>query len=516
MDGYNRSIFYDCDGVWQSMVPECYFDGTRDKANDDFVRSLDNIEINEKGEIISLIDKEDIELDNKFLEDYDKLGYDFKNLLPYCNNSIASDKGSYVEYKYPAREDHFLTEEAPVFKVSKIEASQVASCLIEQPDFELYSKVKSAGIYFEDELFPHAPFKGVDGQLKLCTDAILLMSTLEDNDKDDVKILVIGSASAESESGKAYKFIPYFINSGVVDLYDEYNDSTVINEKSKLTGELITFNYYKKNFNYNRLRKHDYKVIFDDSWVKDMDRSKRDSNLLVYTAKYFSIKYFPWEYKPDKGYIYYQRFKTASNECRIVSYRPVYRARAKYKMGNCPGCRELSLRLPQMTPGLITSYLEAHSKSKSKYNCRSLLKKKKLRTELEIAMEGYYKVKKVNLDLTGYVTLPFDRDKLDVKVVDVNEDSLPRQKFVFSKIYKLPEVVEELAYQIVILEEDYYYVKNLVPPFIKLEEVKYKMLEDDSRYRRFDYNSTVYAKTRQEYLNKYQSQASDKKDISKI
>jgi len=202
-----------------------------------------------------------------------------------------------------------------------------------------------------------SPASCKDGQLKLIADALITVAKIEEQ---EAKILVIGSAAQDGESGFAYQIANEYLKESAkkvsFDLYDP-------NETRVSTNEM---HYYRDTFKYSDDVKYD--CIIDDAYV--IGEATEDSNrmLLDPTCNMFnSSKYFSYKFLNDfayftswKGMIYAQVGETNVKERRFVSHSRNFEFIANPYLGLCPICLEIGKNVPNISKRICEMIMYYH------------------------------------------------------------------------------------------------------------------------------------------------------------
>lgn len=202
----------------------------------------------------------------------------------------------------------------------------------DNPDFEGFDSIELiGGTLFHYDIPAGGGFVD-DGQLKITVDAALAIDAL--GKKENLNVLVIGSAAEGVVCGLAYDAISCMVKNSTFHLYDP---STVDCSYMLDTNQ---FSHHASIFSdFSNLDSFD--IVLDDSWVHDSyitEDFRRD----VYNAKNFSVKCLPGEVFP-KGKRYDQAFKT-NGEFRAVSRDVVFDYNF-HPLGSCFACVELKYLL---------------------------------------------------------------------------------------------------------------------------------------------------------------------------
>jgi hypothetical protein len=208
---------------------------------------------------------------------------------------------------------------------------QMAHCLVKN------------GIVAEDDVRPFR--ERIDnGQMKICCD-LILMSQMIDR-VDNVKLLVVGSASEAYGSGRSYYLLDYMFRDSIFDLYDPFEI-----EGSYRTDNGNVYNRHAQVFDYSTQNVKQYDLVQDDAFVSfEKNRFRIDPLQKMFDAGNFACKWLKGDedyFRKRVAYGTRQVGKTSSKERRAYSKTLQVVNEPERKFGHCDFCRELTRFVPR-------------------------------------------------------------------------------------------------------------------------------------------------------------------------
>jgi len=309
--------------------------------------------------------------------------------------------------------------------------------------FEGYNRVKGFDVLY-DYVLPSPRFSTDDGQLKILTDVILAVDTLNslrklEENVNPVSVLVAGSAAPlDVSAGESYQIIPHMIPVSSMELYDPNEfcmDYTVEGLVSSRVIHHSSFHEYKKQY---------YDLILDDVYsdvpsknlhnVRDFFQIRKDF------CRVFSAKMFPNRHGIEFGSTYYQVCRTSGNELRWVSHARRPRFFPNERLGTCYFCNELKFYLKNdYDDSVFNFFMRMHKK-----NCVTGEYRKLISVYKEIDLEFDDVSSPTCTFLKDVYRFPWDRklealvDFISIRETSLNSNLLSKQVLVVSSLSVIP------------------------------------------------------------------------------
>jgi hypothetical protein len=320
------------------MVDRSYFDGSRLEAIARFKENMSNFVFEgDEFNTTVLIRDEDWDLPRSILENVREIILEDEAYLLFwaLHTNYDEKKDHYVVY-YPVTQSG-SRDSAEEYIVDKVAFNLFFFC-------NMYNLAADNSTYFRMKMMranvPYiaSPPPSVcsiksDGQMKILTDVVEMVQDISFEDGD--KVLVLGSSSEEGVcSGMSYRIISYMTDKKIsVDLYDP--------EDIEMNYDIgtVSYKHHKEKYIYDGTESQ-YKLLFDDIWVKGEYRSWDQSNHFA-KVPFFSIKWFPEmdpSRQPPHAILKSQRYYTKGAEQRLVSNKPNVIFKREDKLGSCSKC----------------------------------------------------------------------------------------------------------------------------------------------------------------------------------